>query len=153
MTNTRGLVVLIFVLLLSNLVAWYMLFSDKKLKPGRDDQAREFLKKEIGFNAMQLHKFDSMADNFRRMVRPEMELMREKKSQVIKAIATDNFSDSAILSGAARISSFRQNMESLFLKHLASIRSLCTPEQIPLFDQRWESMFSRRKGNGKRSGS
>ena len=152
MTRTKTFMLIIFVLMLSNLVAWFMLFSEKNRKPDRKAYTRDFLQKEIGFTNSQLTSFDSLVAVFRQSLIPEMENTRKKKSEVIKFVAADDFSDSAITIGAEKMASAQKDIELMNLKQVASIRALCTPDQLAVFDSNMDKMFRRKSGEKKRSG-
>jgi hypothetical protein len=150
MTKIKGLILIIIILLVSNMIAWFMLFDKKHNRTDRKANAREFLQKEVGFTNDQLASFDSLSDSFSELARGEMTKAREKKAVVMKEIAVNNFSDSAITNGSREIAEAQQNLEYLMLKQAADIRLLCTPAQLPKFDEGWVKMYRNRKKNSRK---
>ncbi len=150
MTKTKGLSLIIILLLVSNLVAWFMLFNKKQAKPERKAQAREFLKKDVGFTDAQLKSFDSIVESFREKARAEMTNVRKKKAAIMKAVAADNFSDNAIAKGSKDIAEAGQHLDYLMLEQAAGIRAICTPEQLPRFDEGWMKMYRKRSPSKKK---
>ncbi len=143
MTKSRGLILIIIVLLISNLVAWFMLFSKKNTRPERRQQVREFLKNEVIFSNSQLHAFDSLTDSFRARARSEMGKLRQKRSAVMSEVMRGDFSDSILVHASNEIANGQRNLEYLKLKQTSQIRRLCTQEQLPKFDEGYLMMLNK----------
>lgn len=148
MTKTKGLLLLIFILFISNLVAWFMLFNKKHVKTSRHAQTREFLRKEVGFSGVQLAAYDSLANAFREEFRKKIGEAKNEKVQLMEKVAANGFSDSAIAVGSRGVAEAQRQLEMVMLTHTANVRALCTPAQTGRFDDGWIKMF-RRKIPGK----
>ncbi|RYG32006.1 MAG: hypothetical protein EOO01_34735 [Chitinophagaceae bacterium] len=68
----------------------------------------------------------------------------------MKDVAADNFSDSAIAKGSKDIAEAGQHLDYLMLEQAAGIRSICTPEQLPKFDEGWMKMYRKRSPSKKK---
>jgi Spy/CpxP family protein refolding chaperone len=150
MTKNKILILLVAVLLLANITMLYFFLSkpqhNKGGGPGREAATAAFLQKEIGFSPEQLKQYDSLGNTQREKMRTTFDTMRSAKEQMLKGLAADNFTDSAIAQVAEQSAGKQREMELAMLRHLRSVRNLCTPAQLPKFDSLYYKMMWRRGG-------
>jgi periplasmic protein CpxP/Spy len=150
MKKNKILILLVAVLLLTNIAMLYFFLNkpqhNKGGRQGREAAIAAFLEKEIGFSPQQLKQYDSLSSTHREMMQTTFDTMRSAKEQLLKSLAADNFTDSAIVQAAQRSAGKQQEMELAMLRHLRSIRNLCTPVQQPKFDSLYYKMMWRRGG-------
>jgi ABC-type phosphate transport system auxiliary subunit len=148
-TKSKLFLLIIAILLLTNVAMLYFLFNKDKTdgkKPSFDKgtAAREFLQKEIGFNADQMQQYDTLAKQQREKMKAAFEGIRTSKEQIFKDLGNKSFSDSAIAEAVSKSSENQKNMERQFYSNMLQVRKLCTAGQQPKFDSLFYKMWSRK---------
>jgi Spy/CpxP family protein refolding chaperone len=150
MTKNKILILLVAVLLLANITMLYFFLNkpqhNKGGRQGREAAMTSFLEKEIGFSPQQLKQYDSLGNTHRETMRVVLDSMRNAKELLLKQLAADNFTDSAMVQAADQSAGKQREMELAMLRHFKSIRNLCTPAQQPKFDSLYYKMMWRRGG-------
>jgi Spy/CpxP family protein refolding chaperone len=150
MTKNKILILLVAVLLLANITLLYFFLNkpqhNKGGRQGREAAMTAFLEKEIGFSPQQLKQYDSLGNTHRETMRVVLDSMRNAKELLLKQLAADNFTDSAMVQAADQSAGKQREMELAMLRHFKSIRNLCTPAQQPKFDSLYYKMMWRRGG-------
>ncbi|MBK6378844.1 MAG: hypothetical protein IPF72_03515 [Chitinophagaceae bacterium] len=109
-----------------------------------------FLKNEIGFDTVQLSKYNVLSDRHRENMKKMMDSLRTPKDKQFKELAAGGFSDSVMNSLAEHSATAQKAMELRMFNHLKKIRLLCTPDQLPKFDSLFGKVFSRKGGEGRK---
>ena len=156
-SKNKILLITVIILLLTN-IAMLVFFLNKggeRRRPhgGREAMMTEFLKKEVGFTPLQLVQYDTLSKQHRATMKASFDKMRSSKEQQLKDLGAGAFSDSAINIAATQSSAMQKDMELGMLKHIATIRALCTPEQQPKFDSLFYKVWNRRGDNSKKPGN
>jgi hypothetical protein len=118
----------------------------------REAMVAKFLKNDIGFSAQQLLQYDSLSMGHQQKVKGFRDSIRSYKNMEFKLLSAAGFNDSAIIIAAEKSAEAQRSMELDQLYYIKSIRQLCTPAQINVFDTSYVKIFSRR-GEGKRRNS
>lgn len=129
------MILLVLVLLVSNIVLAYFLFSKGK-KPDYKKQAEEramSVYREIGLDSMQIDSFKASKDAFIGEMKPMWGDLRMLKDSLYRSIKLAP-ADSTILALLDSIGSkTRENERKAFI-HFNHLRSMCNPEQQARFD-------------------
>jgi len=148
--RNKVLIILIGILLAANIILLSLFLLEKpEKKPERRSQMGLYLTKEIGFTTQQMVQFDSIKAQHRRQVKQLFDSMRVKKESAFKAIGTNGFSDSSILSAATYSAAQQQQLELMMLEHIRDIRGICTPKQRLQFDTGFYKVMTRNRGDDK----
>jgi hypothetical protein len=118
----------------------------------RKTMVAKFLKNDIGFSELQLLQYDSLSIGHQQKVNGIRDSIRNYKDLQFKLLSAANFNDSAIQVAIEKSAAAQRMMEKDQLYYIKSIRQLCTPAQIVVFDTSYVKIFSRR-GDGKRRNS
>lgn len=156
--KSKILLTIIGILLVTN-IAMVVFFVAKKdggkraKRPDRRTMIATFLKKEIGFDTVQLQQYDTLSLRHKAKMRSMFDSARITKDKQFKELAASNFSDSMMNSIADRSAGAQKIMELQMFNHLKNVRLLCKPDQLPKFDSLFVKMLSRRNAEGRRNGS
>ena len=147
--KNKILIVIIAVLLLTNIVLVSFLLlnkpsSKKGMRSDRTALIAAFLEKELGFDQQQLKQYENISDPNRTQVSAMFEALGKDKEQQFKQLATDNFSDAAILKTADLIAFRQKEIDIVLYNHFKQIRNLCTPPQQPKFDSMFYKVLSKK---------
>ncbi len=147
--KNKILIVIIAVLLLTNIVLVSFLLlnkpsSKKGMRSDRTALIAAFLEKELGFDQQQLKQYENISDPNRTKVSAMFEALGKDKEQQFKQLATDNFSDAAILKTADLIAFRQKEIDIVLYNHFKQIRNLCTPPQQPKFDSMFYKVLSKK---------
>jgi protein CpxP len=141
LNNNKALLFIIAVLLITN-IAMVVFFFCTKPGPGKcDDRGfppREamsvFLKNEIKFSPEQLKQFDSLKNTHRKAMKPLFRSMNAVKDNFYLHISDETVNDSLLINGLDSIAIRQKMLDRAMFYHFRKVRSLCTPEQLPLYD-------------------
>ena len=154
--NSKTLLILIAVLLLSNLVGLILFLTNK---PGRERMSGaserknamiSYLKKDIGFSEAQLLAYDSLSARHRRNISPMFDLMKKEKENRLRYVAQYGFADTAITTAVGVTAAQQQVLETQMIMHLKDLRNICTDEQKIKFDSSIYKIFGRKGGGDKK---
>lgn len=158
MNNTtpkyKILVLMIAVLLISNAVLLYFLFSqkpaeEKRERPSREQQIVSYLKNELKFNEGQMNQYNGFSKNHMKEVRMLFDSFSVKRKKILKQLVNSNFTDSAMEQASMLINRDQYEIDNKMMIHLKTIHQLCSPEQKAIFDTGFYKIVGRRGGNGK----
>lgn len=143
---------MVVVLLVTNIVmlAFFLNMGPEKRgsRNGKAGMLTEFLKKEIGFSPQQLLQYDTLSNLRHEKMKSSFNDMRNSKEQQLKELGAGAFSDSAISIAADKSAAIQKEMELNMLHYFATIRKLCTPDQLPKFDSLFYKVWNKR-GEGR----
>lgn len=150
--RSKVFIAIIGILLIANiaLVSFLLMKKDgrnREKKPEWKAVISGFLKKEIGFDTVQLKQYDSLSDRHKSNMKKLTDSLRSTKEKQFKELAALNFSDSAMNAIADRSSSTQKTMELRMFNHLRNIRMLCKPAQLPKFDSLFGKVLNRKGGD------
>lgn len=154
--NRNKIFIAIIIMLMIVNVILVSLFSQKN-DGGRRDKHQDrktmiadFLKDEIGFNAEQLQRYDTLSNQHRENIKSMFDSLKSSKDKQFKELAIGNFNDSVMNIVADQSAVSQKMMELQMFNHLKSIRLLCTPGQLPKFDSLFVKVLNKRGGEGRK---
>jgi periplasmic protein CpxP/Spy len=71
--------------------------------------------------------------------------MKAAKEQQFKQLGSKGFTDSAINAIAGQAADNQKLIEAKMMNYFATVRKLCTAEQLPKFDSLFYKMWSKKK--------
>ena len=145
--KNKILLIIIGVLLLTNVVLITFLLKPSSKKGARGDRTAiiaTFLQKEIGFDKQQLKQYDSLSELNQPKVKAMFDALKNEKEVHFKQLATENFSDTAIIKTANTIAIKQKEIEIILYQHYKEIRSLCNPQQQPAFDSLFYKVLNKK---------
>ena len=154
-TKSKLYLLIIGILLITNIAMLFIYLKDCGHESGKPKQARnnndrtammkEFLQKEVGFDSLQIQQYDTLSKQFKERSKAGYDSLRNGKEEQFKELGNKAFSDSAI-AAMANVSGDKQKaMELKLLNHFATIRKLCTPDQLIKFDTSFYKIWSKKK--------
>jgi Spy/CpxP family protein refolding chaperone len=146
---------IIAILLVANiaLVYFFLMKKDGEKPTKRLDRTAmiaDFLKKEIGFDTVQLQQYYALSNRHKENMKKMFDSLRSSKDNQFAALTAGNFSDSLMNSIAEKSAASQKIMELQMFNHLKSIRLLCTAGQQPKFDSLFVKVLNRRGGEGRK---
>ena len=152
--KNKILIIIIGILLIANIVTLSILLMNKnsQSKFGRTDrraQITNFLKNNVHFNQQQLDLYDTLSNRQRTGMKNVYEEMAAGRENILKQLALQSFSDSAMSTAAITITEQQKGFELNMLQNLKEIRNICTPEQQKIFDTGFYRIISKR-GSGRK---
>lgn len=156
--NSKGLIFLVAILLLSNIgLLWYFLSykksqHDHRPPPnsagkGGDFSIVDYMKKEVGFNEEQARQFLLLHEQNRDSLKVIGDQIRINKNNLYKLLErTPPAADSTVKSAILSLSTQQQRMEWTMFHHFQRVRNICTEEQQVRFDSMIVRMNNRPSG-------
>jgi periplasmic protein CpxP/Spy len=164
MNNTRykTLLFAVAILLITNIAMLVYFTGSKHQAPkqaGRGDRpgsVTSFLKNDIAFSKEQLENFDSLKKQHRTDIKPYFDALAKSKDSFYQLLNKTDVSDSILKEAAAVIGKNQAALDLHFFQNFKSIRTLCTPDQLPKFDSLMPAVAARMmepwRKNGPRRG-
>lgn len=133
MNKTKFLYTVLGLLIISNLILAYFVFEIRshRIHP---EKPRDIIIERLQFDAHQIIKYDEYIKIQRKTVRDLKSEIRDLKSDLYSQLNT-NQNDSTIDSIMTAIGEMQQELERSHYNHFRDIKSICTKEQLPLFDE------------------
>lgn len=152
-TKSKLYLLIIVILLVTNIAMLFFFLGDKDGGkkgggPGRQDRSammKSFLKDEIGFTAQQLQQYDTLSKQYKEATKGQFDSLRSNKEEQFKELGSKGFSDSAIFDMINKSSERQKVMELQLLNHFASIRKICSADQLTKFDTSFYKIWSKKK--------
>ncbi|MDQ6755479.1 MAG: hypothetical protein M3004_00935 [Bacteroidota bacterium] len=148
--KNRSLILIIIFLLVSNIaiLIFFIFLSGDRRGHFRNDKKGilTFLQNDIGFNKQQMDQYQKLKDAHMQKIKPFFEEIRSAKDSFYNLLYRDNISDSAITNAATVIGEKQISLDMQMFKYLKTIRSLCTPEELPKFDSQFKTVVERMTG-------
>lgn len=152
--RNKTLVIIIAILLIANIATMTLFLLNRNghgnERNDRKNSMRTFLQKDLHFSDVQLTSFDTLKEQHRRSVKPLFDSIRSQKVLVLKNLGNSHFADSLLENAATSAAANQKTLELSLLKHIAEIRSICTPAQLPAFDSGFYKIMSRPPGDDKK---
>jgi Spy/CpxP family protein refolding chaperone len=144
-TNRKGIMVAMGILLIANIIllAFFLFNNPGNKRSERKSPMTGYLQNEIGFSKEQMAAYDSIKTDHRNQVKNLYDKMRISKEDIFKELGSKGFSDSAIIDAATYSAMQQKELELSMLKHLKTIRDICTPGQKVKFDTGFYKIMSR----------
>ena len=145
-TQNRFLVSLVAILLLANFALLFYFFVIKKPDhpgPKSPRQVSEFVQKELGFDSVQVKKFQELRDQHKEAVKPLIEEMQKLKDSLYSQLQKTTTSDSTINFLANKLGEKQKQWELMIFHHFQDVRAICTDSQLPKFDSLVHKMINR----------
>ena len=149
-SRKRNLVLIIVALLLTN-IGMLLYFTVGKQKPpqkklSRADRQAEFMKKEVGFDTIQVtqyRKLNELRDSA--LVAPN-EALRQSKLAMMDLLKQPAISDSDVQRVVDSIGEKQQAVEIVNFRHFQRVRELCNAQQKMKYDTMLYNMVQRMAG-------
>lgn len=139
--NNKIALWLIGLLILGN-IATLTFFWIGHLKNQRDNSPKEFLVKKLNFTDSQKNAYFKLAmehNESAKIIREQIKLDKENLFQLLKS---DNISDSMRNELVFKVSKSIQSLDILTFEHFKKVRTICTDEQKPKFDELIQKMVN-----------
>ena len=148
--KSKVLVIIIGILLIANIVmlGFFIAGGDhnqKRERSGKNSYVGEYLEKEVGFNAEQLDRYDSLSKRHQHEMKANFTELSLKRKKIFEALAVASFNDSAINSAANAMHDRPAILELSMLRHLKEIRDICSQEQLRRFDTGFYKIFGKHR--------
>ncbi len=148
-SNSRPLLLIIGVLLISNIVL-LVLFLNKKpeIKPETRGRFTEFLRKDIGFQEEQIKEFEALKDNHRQKMKLLFDDLQKTKTNFFLQLRESDSTNFNLDSAAALIGDRQAALDKQIYSHFRRLRTLCNPEQLQKFDSLFPQVIKRMTSGG-----
>lgn len=141
-SRVKSLLLLIGVLVISNLITAYFLFSHSRpQKKERTGILKNFIKNELKFSDAQMASYEASRKAFMTKHDSSIKSIRETKETNLKNVGLSGFSDSAIAVATNFSVEKQREFDKSFFENLKAIRNICTPEQRVKFDSGFYKNF------------
>jgi protein CpxP len=151
-TKSKLYLVIIGILLVTNIGMLFFFLKgrdhDHIKPPPRTDRRmmmKNFLQKEVGFDSLQLQQYDTLSNRFKEKNKADMDSLKANKEEQMKLLGSKGFSDAAIDSVVNKSAENQKLMELHLMTHFATIRKLCTTDQLIKFDTSFYKIWSKKK--------
>ena len=150
---------IIGILLIANIamVSFFLMKKDddkqRGKRPDRRAMIADFLKKDIGFDMVQLQQYDTLSNLHKEDMKKMFDSLGMAKDKQFNELVTGNFSDSVMNVVAEKSAESQKIMELLMFNHLKNIRMLCKPDQQAKFDSLFVKVLSKRGGDSNKKQS
>ena len=150
-------VLLIAILLISNLALVAFLVMNRNEKPKQHGGSpKSFmstaLRNEVGFSDDQIKKFESLADQHKKEIRPLFEELNRSKTNFYKMLNQEKVSDSTLKIAVDEIGRKQESIDLAAFSHFQSIQQLATPEQQPKLDSLIQRVVKKMISPGRKGG-
>lgn len=148
--KSKVLILIIGVLLIANIIMLAFFINgnnnhkEKREKDNKENYVNDYLKNEVGFDASQLARYDSLSKRHREQLKPVFDDLSAERKRNFKALVAVSFSDSAIIDAANHIYEQHKNLELNMLRYVKSVRDICTDGQKGRFDTGFYKIFGKR---------
>ncbi len=143
--TNRMLIFLVVFLLLTNIGV--LLYFTSFHQPGRPERKgpgiTAFLQNDLAFSKEQMTSLDSLKKQHRQAMKPLFDELGKSKDSFYALIGKPGVSDSALQAAAARIGQNQSALDLQFYRNFSTLRSLCTPAQLPKFDSVMPSLAAK----------
>src|SRR5690606_10200280 len=152
-SKNKPLIFIIAILLITNiaLLVFFLNYS-KPEKPGdkgtRGGMVSATLKKDVGYSDEQIGEYKKMKEEQFKTMRPIMDDIRKSKDSLFRLLGSATAEDSTVDQLAGDIAMKQKEMDLLAFGHFKTIRSHCTPDQLPKYDSMVVKMI-RKMGKGR----
>lgn len=150
--KNKTLLFIIAALVISNGLLLYLYLNKKDGRHGPRDRRgmmTELLKKEVGFDTVQLGQFERLREQHMAATRPLFDSMRTAREALFNQMGSHAPGDSALRPYLNRIAALQQQLDLKVYGNMAEIRKLCKAPQLPKFDSVAKKMMLR-MGGGRR---
>jgi hypothetical protein len=133
MNKTKFLYIVLGLLVISNFILAYFVFEIRSHR-NHPIKPKDIIIERLQFDAHQIKKYDEYIQIQRKTVRDLKSEIRDLKSDLYSQLNTTQ-DDSTIDSLMMEISERHQELERSHYNHFLDIKSICTKEQLPLFEE------------------
>ena len=149
LNNNKALLFIIAVLLVTNIAMVIFFFAvkpcgrpeDRRLSPG--EAMAYFLKNDVKFSPEQLQQFDSLRKEHKKVIKPLFRNMNAVKDDFYRHISDASVPDSLLNGQLDSIAVAQKQLDRTMFYHFRQVRTLCTPEQLPLYDSLVQHLIQR----------
>ena len=132
---------LTIILIVAN-IATLLFYWIGNVKHARDNSPKEFLATKLNFSTHQKDLYFDLAKEHNENAKKIREQIKVNKDIFFQLLKSDKIIDSIRNSAAAKVSSSIQSLDILTFEHFKKVRSLCTVEQKPKFDELIQRMVN-----------
>ncbi len=154
--KNKTLLIWIAVLLITNIILLLLYlqannFMKQNRHVSRQEYVKNYLEKELLFDAGQLARYDQISGAHRDEMRKLMDSISLLRKPVFQELAVSGFTPEAIQNAAININTQQRAVELAMLSQLFEIRSLCNGAQLKRFDTGFYKITSRKFGTKAKS--
>lgn len=128
LTKTTWLITIIVLLVALNI--WSLFFRGPR---GSHEGPKQYIIEQLHFSDDQQQQYQVIIDQHRNRIK-ELEHQMHQQKDALYALLSSAADKAAIDSAYASIAATHQQIESTHFNHFLDIRSICTPEQQPLYN-------------------
>lgn len=129
LTKTTWLFSIIVLLVALNV--WSLFFRGPR---GAHEGPKKYISEQLHFSEDQQKQYQVIIDQHRTTIK-ELEHQMHGQKDALYALLSSDANKAAIDSAYAAIAATHQQIESTHFNHFLDIRSICTPEQQPLYNK------------------
>lgn len=135
-SRQKWLLVLVGILLVTNIITLYVLWSSKSTKKPDSPRPRmgQFMVDQMKFDTVQEAAYWKLRDSLLTMQRPLMDSLRAAKKNYFDLLNYPDVSDSLLLARSNAVLGLQQKLDLITFRHFQQVRLLCKPEQYQKFD-------------------
>lgn len=127
---------LVILLLIANITTLIMFWMSMKHKPSRpQQQAQDFIVKELSMNAEQQKQYNTMVADHRKQSKEINNQIRSYKDSLFNLLNNETATGTEKNTFATKIASLTQQLDLLTFEHFKEVRKICNPEQQKKFDK------------------
>jgi periplasmic protein CpxP/Spy len=132
MTKLRLYKLLTMLLFVGNVALLAFIWQSGSHRPPKSP--KEIIAVKLNLNADQMQHYEALINSHRAELKTKEEKMRTLKLQLFQTLSSsDTLNQEAEI--VAELGTVHMSIEKAHLKHFKSLKALCTPAQIPLFDE------------------
>ena len=135
-SRQKWLLVLAGILLVTNIITLYMLWSiqnDKK-PPQNPRRMGQFMVDQMKFDSTQEAAYWKMRDSLMVVQKPIMDSLRDAKKSYFDLLNYPGATDSALNQRSEEATRLQRRLDLVTFRHFQQVRALCKPEQYAKFD-------------------
>lgn len=155
-SKSRRLVVIIILLLLTNIgmlafFLWPKLGPDANRGGSRSGGMVETLKREVGFDSVQIKEIMRLREIHWKKMKPLFEDLQHTKNDFYLLLKSPETPDSVVFKAASLIGEKQRVIDLEMFQHFKNSRMVCTPAQRPKYDSVVQIIIKRMSGSSRGS--
>jgi len=132
MNKTKFCYIVIGLLALSNMILAFFFFENKN-RQFNPDKPRDIVIERLRFDESQVKQYDVLIQNHRQKTHEIGRQIRELKKELYSNLPKPQ-NDSVNLELISNINEKQKDLEFVHYNHFLEIKSVCTPSQLPLYE-------------------
>ena len=152
--KNKILIAAVIVLIILNVVSigtfWFGFIHPpmKGMHPfGNQPPPEQFIEKELNLNAPQIEQFHQLRDVHLSQVKGLIDIMQKVKNEAYKELLIESPNKQKVDSLFEVSGKLQVQLEKMTFVHIAKLRTLCTKEQVPVFDRLFQDIMFKFHGH------